>query len=84
MIFDPQAYGPEIARILALDGSGTRLMPLAIAQAPAANGVREALQGRTARQLFPGAPHSEAALSGFAAATERSEAGERRWPDSSR
>ena len=28
-MFDPHAYGTEIARILALDGSGERLMPLA-------------------------------------------------------
>lgn len=28
-MFDPDSYGPEIARILALDGSGERLMPLA-------------------------------------------------------
>ena len=28
-MFDPQAYGGEIAEILALDGNGERLMPLA-------------------------------------------------------
>ena len=28
-MFDPHAYGEEIARILALDGNGERLMPLA-------------------------------------------------------
>ncbi|MCX6633078.1 MAG: hypothetical protein NTW28_36240 [Candidatus Solibacter sp.] len=28
-MFDPHAYGDEIARILALDGNGERLMPLA-------------------------------------------------------
>lgn len=28
MPFDPAAYGPEIAAILALDGNGERLMPL--------------------------------------------------------
>ena len=28
-MFDPHAYGPEIARILALEGEGNRLMPLA-------------------------------------------------------
>ncbi len=28
MPFDPAAYGPEIASILALDGNGERLMPL--------------------------------------------------------
>jgi len=29
MRFDPAAYGPEVAAILAIDGSGERLMPLA-------------------------------------------------------
>jgi hypothetical protein len=28
MQFNPNAYGPEVARILALDGNGERLMPL--------------------------------------------------------
>jgi hypothetical protein len=28
-MFDPHAYGDEIARVLALDGNGERLMPLA-------------------------------------------------------
>lgn len=28
MQFDPNAYGPEVAAILALDGNGKRLMPL--------------------------------------------------------
>ena len=34
MPFDPSAYGPEIASILALDGNGERLMPL-VRTAPA-------------------------------------------------
>lgn len=33
MPFDPAAYGPDIASILALDGNGERLMPLARAAA---------------------------------------------------
>jgi hypothetical protein len=28
-MFDPQAYGDEIAGILSLDGNGERMMPLA-------------------------------------------------------
>jgi hypothetical protein len=28
MNFDPAKYGPEVARVLALDGNGSRLMPL--------------------------------------------------------
>jgi hypothetical protein len=64
MSFDPHAYGPEVARILALDGDGLRLMALAIT-GPAAVAPREALRGRSARELFPDSYAPEAALSGL-------------------
>ena len=35
MDFDPAKYGPEVARVLALDGNGNRLSPLPAAPAPA-------------------------------------------------
>jgi hypothetical protein len=43
MPFDPHAYGPEVGRVLALDSSGERLMPLANPQCssePAREAVR--------------------------------------------
>ena len=35
MAFSPDAYGPHVAAILALDGNGERLMPLAGGACPA-------------------------------------------------
>ena len=51
-MFDPAAYGEEIARILALEGAGQRLMPLAggTCSAPAAPAlIRAARVTETAR-----------------------------------
>jgi hypothetical protein len=39
-MFDPNAYGDEIAAILALDGNGERLMPLAGATCSSAEARR--------------------------------------------
>jgi hypothetical protein len=64
MSFDPNAYGSEVARILAIDGNGMRLMPLAIIDPPPPAAVA-ALRGRNARELFPGSYAPEAALSGL-------------------
>jgi hypothetical protein len=64
MSFDPNAYGPHVARILAIDGNGMRLMPLAIAGPPSPAAVA-ALQGLSARELFPRSYAPEAALSGL-------------------
>jgi hypothetical protein len=64
MKFDPQAYGPEVAGILALDGNGERLMPLASGRCSS----REALTKlRTAKavDLFPHSRVPEAALGGL-------------------
>ena len=64
MPFDPTAYGPEVARILALDGSGERLMPLASGVCSSQE-ARALLLSRDPGELFPHTPHAEAALSGL-------------------
>ena len=64
MAFHPQAYGEEIARILALDGNGERLMPLAEGRCSSEE-ARDRLRGRSAKQWFPDARAPEASLSGL-------------------
>lgn len=64
MIFDPNVYGADIARLLALDGKGERLMPLAQGKCSSED-AREWIRGRTPHQLFPSSPHPEAALAGL-------------------
>lgn len=63
MPFDPQAYGPHVAAILALDGDGTRLMPLensACSSTEAHSRIQTAGAG-----LFPRARSPQAALAGL-------------------
>jgi len=64
MPFDPAAYGREVAHILALDGAGSRLMPLAHGTCCSAH-ARAILAKARAEVLFPGARSPEAALSGL-------------------
>jgi hypothetical protein len=64
MSFDPDLYGAEVARILALDGGGMRLMALVIT-GPSSDAAVQALRRRTARELFPDSFAPEAALSGL-------------------
>ena len=64
MTFDPGSYGPEVARVLAIDGGGLRPMPLAI-EGPGSPEARAALKGKRARDLFPESRAPEAALSGL-------------------
>ena len=64
MAFDSQAYGPEVAAILALDGNGERLMPLEGAQCSSEE-ARSHLKAAVARSLFPHARAPEAALAGL-------------------
>jgi hypothetical protein len=62
--FEPSLYGAEPARILALDGDGTRPMPLA----PAGCGsmeAREELKRWSAQSLFPRAHSPQGAMSGL-------------------
>src|SRR3954470_20967234 len=64
MAFDPQAYGATVASILALDGSGQRLMPLT--QSPCSSDrARAILVAAFPRELFPVARAPEAALAGL-------------------
>ena len=64
MLFDAETYGAEVASLLALDGSGARLMPLAEGRCSSA-AARERLRGSSASQLFPAAHAPEAALAGL-------------------
>jgi hypothetical protein len=62
MQFDPAAYGPEVAAILALDGNGERLMPLAEGECSSAEARRRLDR---AGELFPSSRAPKAALSGL-------------------
>jgi len=64
MPFDPSAYGKEVEELLALDGSGQRLMPLASGRCSSEE-ARRRLAKAVAKVLFPNAPAPEAALSGL-------------------
>jgi hypothetical protein len=64
MAFDRDAYGPEVAAILALDGAGERLMPLSGGRCSSER-ARELLKAAGARKLFPSARAPEAALAGL-------------------
>jgi hypothetical protein len=64
MKFEPDTYGPLIAGILALDGSGARLMPLAGSSCSSAD-ARDRIVARGVRELFPYSPAPEAALAGL-------------------
>jgi hypothetical protein len=57
-------YGPEVIEILALDGYGERLMPLAM-EGCSSEEARERLRAASAARLFAGARAPEAALSGL-------------------
>lgn len=64
MPFDAADYGPEVARILALDGGGERLMPLAGGRCSSEE-ARRLLKASQAAALFPDGRAPEAALSGL-------------------
>ncbi len=64
MTFDSQAYGPEVAAILALDGHGERLMPLEAAQSSSED-ARSRLKAAGSKTLFPNARAPQAALAGL-------------------
>jgi hypothetical protein len=64
MKFDAQAYGPEVAGILALDGNGERLMPLASGRCSSKEALTK-LQTVAAVDLFPSSHAPQAALSGL-------------------
>jgi hypothetical protein len=62
--FRASDYGAEVAAILALDGDGTRPMPLAMERC-SSEAARERLRAASPHQLFPVARAPEAALSGL-------------------
>ncbi|MDQ6701328.1 MAG: hypothetical protein M3Z36_14200 [Acidobacteriota bacterium] len=64
MAFDSEAYGPGVAAILALDGNGEKLMPLA-PEGCSSDQARDALLAARAGDLFPGARFAKAAMSGL-------------------
>jgi hypothetical protein len=64
MIFDAMAYGPEVAAILALDGDGQRLMPLALGRC-SSQAAYDRLRASGPARLFMGARAPEAAFAGL-------------------
>jgi len=64
MKFDPTAYGPVVAAILALDGNGERLMPLASGRCSSPDALAK-LQAVSPAGLFPHSHAPEAALGGL-------------------
>ncbi len=64
MDFDPAKYGPEVARVLALDGNGSRLLPLDCGPCSSEE-ARRLLAKRQPGELFRGSEEPEAALAGL-------------------
>lgn len=64
MEFSSTLFGPQVSAILALDGDGTRLMPLASGTCSSPE-ARKILAKAAAAALFPQARAPEAALSGL-------------------
>ena len=68
-VFNPAAYGPEVARVLEMDGAGQRLMPLTCAECtntPARQALLKTI-GKTmdTARLFPEAKDPAAAAAGL-------------------
>ena len=64
MEFDPTQYGPDVARILALDGNGERLMPLRYTKCSSEE-ARRLLKTLKPANLFPNQEEPEAAMAGL-------------------
>ena len=64
MKFDSKAYGPLVAGILALDGDGERLMPLAAGRCSSPDALAR-IQSAAPDELFPRSRQPQAALSGL-------------------
>jgi hypothetical protein len=64
MKFDPNAYGPVVASLLALDADGERLMPLALGTCSSPAALSK-LRASPAASLFPHSRAPEAALAGL-------------------
>jgi hypothetical protein len=64
MTFDPSAYGDRVHAILALDGAGTKLMPLAGLECTSEE-ARAALRAARPRELFANARSPDCAMAGL-------------------
>ncbi len=64
MRFELRTYSNAVARILALDGAGERMMPLALPKCSSAE-ARDAISCAGARTLFPQARAPDAAQAGL-------------------
>ena len=64
MDFDPTKYGPDVARILALDGNGGRLLPLTCGPCSSEQ-ARQLLKSFTTGRLFPKRKEPEAPMAGL-------------------
>ncbi len=62
--FDPNRYGAAVARLLALDASGQRLIPLTCGLCSSPQAL-QLLKTQTAAGLLPDAPNRQAALAGL-------------------
>src|SRR5215467_4125518 len=62
--FDPTRYTPEVARLLALDGNGARLMPLTCG-ACSSTEAHQILKSAVPKELFPGSRIPKAATAGL-------------------
>ncbi|MGH9592634.1 MAG: hypothetical protein ACRD5L_06045 [Bryobacteraceae bacterium] len=64
MEFDPTKYGPAVARLLALEENGQRLLPLTCGPCVSRH-AREALTNFKPAVLFPGRERPEAPMTGL-------------------
>ena len=64
MIFEPALYGADVARLLALEGDGNRLMPL-VAGASCSDEASRFIQSAAKNELFPHAAAPKGALAGL-------------------
>ncbi len=64
MEFDPNNYGPDVARILALDSGGQRLFPLTCGPCTS-TAARDLLRTSKPGDLFPGLKEPEAPMAGL-------------------
>ena len=64
MDFDPSKYGPEVARILAMDGDGQRSLPLVCGPCTCGE-ARRALAPHKPAELFPVLREPEAPMAGL-------------------
>src|ERR1700681_1182299 len=64
MPFDSSKFGAEVARVLAYDGGGQRLMPLTCGPCSSEEARRE-LQAIHPKELFPDAAQPDASMAGL-------------------